>query len=82
MSTPYVSTRPGTLTENRLRVVCVTELAPQPNGDPLPQTTDAPSAEVLRAAARASTQPHNGEGHAHATDEAILAAASALAEFA
>lgn len=69
----------GTLTENRLRVVCALPSSTAAERDPLPQTTDAPSAEVLRAAARASTQPHNGEGHAHATDEAILAAASALA---
>ncbi len=33
---------------------------------------------MLRAAARASTQPHDGQGHAHATDEAILTAASSL----
>ncbi|GAB2995017.1 cation-translocating P-type ATPase [Mycobacterium bourgelatii] len=64
----------GTLTENRLRVVCAIPRDAAP-GDPLP---DKPDPEILRAAARASTQPHNGEGHAHATDEAIITAASSL----
>lgn len=64
----------GTLTENRLRVVCAIPRDTAP-GDPLPATPDP---EILRAAARASTQPHNGEGHAHATDEAIITAAISL----
>jgi cation-transporting ATPase I len=34
---------------------------------------------VLRAAAWASTQPQEGQGHAHATDEAIVTGASSLA---
>lgn len=67
----------GTLTENKLRVVCAVPSTGVPQ-DSLPKITDPGSIEVLRAAARASTQPHNGEGHAHATDEAILNAASSL----
>src|SRR6201999_3879191 len=67
----------GTLTENRLRVVCAVPATAKP-GDPLPDITDRHSAAVLRDAARASTQPHEGQGHAHATDEAILTAASSL----
>jgi cation-transporting ATPase I len=62
----------GTLTENRLRVVRAVPTTTSPHG-PFPDTPD-----VLRAAARASTQPQNGQGHAHATDEAILTAAAAL----
>jgi len=46
--------------------------------DPFPEATDPGAAEVLRAAARSSTQPHNGQGHAHATDEAILTAANSI----
>ncbi|MDR3655665.1 MAG: cation-translocating P-type ATPase [Mycobacterium sp.] len=67
----------GTLTENHLRVVCA---VPQSTGleDPFPKVTDPRAAEVLRAAARSSTQPQNGQGHAHATDEAILTAAKGL----
>jgi cation-transporting P-type ATPase I len=70
----------GTLTENRLRVVCAVPATANP-GDPLPWETAAADphyAAVLRDAARASTQPHDGQGHAHATDEAILNAASSL----
>ena len=67
----------GTLTENRLRVVCAVPATAKP-GDPFPDATDPQSAAVLRDAARASTQPHDGQGHAHATDEAILTAASSL----
>ncbi|OBS00465.1 HAD family hydrolase [Mycobacterium gordonae] len=67
----------GTLTENRLRVVRAV-----PNGiaadGPFPESDDPAAIAVLRAAARASTQPHDGEGHAHATDEAIITAASSL----
>ena len=33
---------------------------------------------MLRAAAWASTQPQEGQGHAHATDEAIITAASSV----
>nr|VTP03595.1 Calcium-transporting ATPase 1 [Mycobacterium riyadhense] len=68
----------GTLTENRLRVVCAVPSTATLTTRQLPKLTDQHSIEVLRAAARASTQPHNGEGHAHATDEAILTAASSL----
>ncbi|MGO9382808.1 MAG: HAD-IC family P-type ATPase [Mycobacterium sp.] len=67
----------GTLTENHLRVVCGV-----PHGasaaDPFPKATDPRAAEVLQAAARSSTQPHNGQGHAHATDEAILTTANSI----
>ena len=67
----------GTLTENHLRVVCS---VPQSTGleDPFPTKGDPRATEVLRAAARSCTQPQNGQGHAHATDEAILTAAKAL----
>lgn len=71
----------GTLTENRLRVVCAVPSTSGPP-DPFPSgvaATDPRSAAVLRDAARASTQPHDGQGHAHATDEAILTAASSIA---
>jgi cation-transporting ATPase I len=67
----------GTLTENRLRVVCAVPAAASPS-DPFPDVTDPRSAAVLRAAAWASTQPQDGQGHAHATDEAIVTAASSL----
>ncbi|WP_231117604.1 HAD-IC family P-type ATPase, partial [Mycobacterium intracellulare] len=67
----------GTLTENRLRVVCAVPVGVDPH-DPLPQLTDPESAGLLRAAARASAQPQDGQGHAHATDEAILTAANSL----
>jgi cation-transporting P-type ATPase I len=67
----------GTLTENRLRVVCAVTGAASPEG-PFPDAADPESAAVLRAAAWASTQPQDGQGHAHATDEAILMAASSL----
>ncbi len=67
----------GTLTENRLRVVRSVPAATKPRG-PFPDTTDPQAAPVLRAAARASTQPHERQGHAHATDEAILNAANSL----
>ncbi|WP_276806939.1 cation-translocating P-type ATPase [Mycobacterium nebraskense] len=67
----------GTLTENRLRVV---RGVPRGAGTdaPFPDVTDPASAAVVRAAARSSTQPHNGGGHAHATDEAILTAANSV----
>jgi cation-transporting ATPase I len=67
----------GTLTENRLRVVRAVPAMTSPRG-PFPDIPAPQAAEVLRIAARASTQPHNGQGHAHATDEAILNAASSL----
>lgn len=67
----------GTLTENRLRVVRAAPAAVGPLG-PFPDITDPQSASVLRAAAWASAQPHDEQGHAHATDEAILTAASSL----
>jgi cation-transporting P-type ATPase I len=64
----------GTLTENRLRVVRSVPTTTKPRG-PFPDAADPQGAHVLRAAARASTQPHERQGHAHATDEAILNAA-------
>ncbi len=64
----------GTLTENRLRVVAAIAAGANPRG-PLPDATDP---QVLRNAARACPSPRNGQGHAHATDEAILSAASSL----
>ena len=67
----------GTLTENRLRVVRSVPAATKPQG-PFPGVADPEAARVLRAAARASTQPHESQGHAHATDEAILNAADSL----
>ncbi len=67
----------GTLTENRLRVVRVVPAAAEPTG-PFPGPADPVAAEVLRAAARACPQPQNGQGHAHATDEAILSAANKI----
>jgi cation-transporting P-type ATPase I len=67
----------GTLTENRLRVVCAVPAKSNAEG-PYPDTSDPQSAAVLRKAAWASTQPHDGQGHAHATDEAILTAANSL----
>ncbi|OBK19708.1 cation-translocating P-type ATPase [Mycobacterium asiaticum] len=67
----------GTLTENRLRVVRAVPRANDPQG-PFPGPADPPAIAVLQAAARASTQPHDGEGHAHATDEAIITAAISL----
>ncbi len=67
----------GTLTENKLRLVCAVPATAKP-GDTFRESTDPQYATVLRDAARASTQPHEGQGHAHATDEAILTAASSL----
>ncbi|WP_131806010.1 cation-translocating P-type ATPase, partial [Mycobacterium alsense] len=67
----------GTLTENRLRLV--RSVPHTTNADaPLLDAGDPRAAGVVRAAARACTQPHNGQGHAHATDEAILTAANSL----
>ena len=65
----------GTLTENRLRVVRAVPAGADPAG-PLPGADDPVAADVLRAAARACPRPQDGQGHAHATDEAILSAAS------
>ena len=65
----------GTLTENRLRVVRAVPAGADPAG-PLPGADDPVAADVLRAAARACPRPQDGQGHAHATDEAILGAAS------
>ncbi len=67
----------GTLTENRLRVVRSVPAATMPRG-PFPDATDPKAAHVLRAAGWASTQPEEGRGHAHATDEAIINAADSL----
>ncbi len=67
----------GTLTENRLRVVRSVPAATKLH-EPLPDLADPQPAAVLRTAARATTQPHERQGHAHATDEAILKAADSL----
>jgi cation-transporting P-type ATPase I len=67
----------GTLTENHLRVVCGVPHETRPLG-PFPDAADPRAAETLQTAARACTQPRNGQGHAHATDEAILTAAGSL----
>jgi cation-transporting P-type ATPase I len=67
----------GTLTENRLRVVCALPDGVNPD-DPFPELANPQSAKLLRTAARASTQPQEGQGHAHATDEAIITAAGSL----
>ncbi|WAJ45494.1 cation-translocating P-type ATPase [Mycobacterium sp. Aquia_216] len=67
----------GTLTENRLRVLCAMPHDARPS-DPFPEAEDPRSAAVLRAAAWASPQPQDGQGHAHATDEAIITAAGFL----
>jgi cation-transporting ATPase I len=68
----------GTLTENRLRLVLSVPAATAPQG-PFPGIADPEATRVLRAAARASSQPHEAQGHAHATDEAILKAAESYA---
>jgi cation-transporting ATPase I len=67
----------GTLTENRLRVVRSVPAATKSRG-PFPDVADPQAAHVVRAAGWASTQPEEGRGHAHATDEAILKAADSL----
>lgn len=67
----------GTLTENRLRVVCAVPVGVDPR-DPFPELTSPEATALVQAAARASTQPQDGQGHAHATDEAIITAAGSL----
>lgn len=67
----------GTLTENRLRLVCAVPVGVDPH-DPFPELTSPEAGALVRAAARASTQPQEGQGHAHATDEAIVTAAASL----
>ncbi|ORW18740.1 cation-translocating P-type ATPase [Mycobacterium palustre] len=67
----------GTLTENHLRVVCSVPHGSSVDG-PFPAAGDPAAAEVLLAAARSCGEPQNGQGHAHATDEAILTAAESL----
>jgi cation-transporting ATPase I len=67
----------GTLTLNRLAVV--TAVPPDfPPGAGCPEITDPPAAAVVRAAGWACPRPHTGEGHTHATDEAVLTAAARL----
>jgi cation-transporting ATPase I len=69
----------GTLTENRLRVIYgVSHSAGSPQD--IPPADDPRAAAVVRAAARACTLPREGQGHAHATDEAILVAAESLGD--
>lgn len=67
----------GTLTENKLRVVRAVPKATDTDG-PFPGPKDPQGIAILRAAARASTQPRDSEGHAHATDEAIIVAADSF----
>ncbi|BBZ46458.1 cation-translocating P-type ATPase [Mycobacterium parmense] len=67
----------GTLTENHLRVVSSVPHDLSIDGS-LPELSDPRAAAVLRTAARTCSQPQNGQGHAHATDEAILTAAQSL----
>lgn len=69
----------GTLTLNRLAVVTAVppDFAP---GSGYPQITDPPAAAVVRAAGWACPRPYTGEGHTHATDEAVLTAAGRLPE--
>nr|WP_210746796.1 cation-translocating P-type ATPase [Nocardia speluncae] len=65
----------GTLTLNRLAVV--TAVPPDfPPGGNYPAITDPQAAAVVRAAGWACPRPHTGEGHTHATDEAVLTAAA------
>ncbi|MEU7629577.1 cation-translocating P-type ATPase [Nocardia sp. NPDC049220] len=67
----------GTLTENRLRVVAAATAHQDPN-DPV-QSLDAPDiVAVLQAAGRTCPCPGTDQGHAHATDEAILTAVAAV----
>ncbi|MFZ1165247.1 HAD-IC family P-type ATPase [Mycobacterium sp.] len=67
----------GTLTENRLRLVRSVPATTNPHG-PFPGVAEPEAARVVQAAARATTQPHEAQGHAHATDEAIVKAAASL----
>lgn len=67
----------GTLTLNRLAVVTAVPPDFPPGGD-YPAITDPPAAAVVRAAGWACPRPHTGEGHTHATDEAVLTAAARL----
>ena len=60
----------GTLTENRLRVVRSVPAATKSQG-PFPDVADPEAAHVLRAAALGIHPAEEGQGHAHATDEAI-----------
>lgn len=62
----------GTLTQNRLRLVAAVP------ADADPAELDREDAQVIRAAARACPIPAEGQGHAHATDEAVLAAAASI----
>ncbi|MET8796910.1 cation-translocating P-type ATPase [Nocardia sp. NPDC004568] len=65
----------GTLTLNRLAVVTAVPPDFPPGGD-YPAITDPPSAAVVRTAGWACPRPDTGEGHTHATDEAVLTAAA------
>ena len=63
----------GTLTENRLRLVVLARPGHTP-GTPYAAATDPSVATLLRTAARACPSPEPDQGHAHATDEAVLLA--------
>lgn len=67
----------GTLTLNRLAVVTAVPAEHAAVGDP-PALTDPAAAAVVRAAGLACPRPQTGEGHTHATDEAVLTAAARL----
>lgn len=67
----------GTLTLNRLAVVTAVPPDFPPSGD-YPALTDPAAAAVVRTAGWACPRPHTGEGHTHATDEAVLTAAACL----
>src|SRR6201999_2035324 len=67
----------ATINENRLLLVCSVPAATDPHG-PTPGVAEPAAARVLQAAARATTQPHEAQGHAHATDEAIVKAEASL----
>ncbi len=69
----------GTLTENRLRVVTLAAADPRPDA-PFLSVDDPAGASVLHSAARACPRPEHGEGHAHATDEAILTAVTEVTD--
>src|ERR1700749_2727640 len=56
----------GTLTENRLRLVQSVPAATNPHG-PFPGVAEPAAARVLQGAARATTQPHEAQGHADST---------------
>lgn len=65
----------GTLTENRLRLVALAGPG-HTLGTPYAAVTDPSVASLLQTAARACPSREPDQGHAHATDEAVLLAAA------